>query len=325
MKFMPSRLWSSAPSPRRPATVTLRRTMAPMAMLSARRAPPSRCRWRSRPGTCRSAPPCRCRPRARRPRSARWWSRRCRRAPERSRRRPSMRASKWPSPAFCSVTVARPSSIADGQRAAGHEAGGHAAGDVLQFVAVLVAGDEREDDQRPQAEAARHSPKRWRRAEDAGGRARCRARRDRSGGQSGRRGRRSRARRRPAGRPARCDDAERDDQRIRRASALVALARHAAAPRFAARRRSTVSSRAGSCAITARRSTGVMPIHAGDLVARAPAAEAIAGLDIDRADEDAGRFDGRSSRFHGSHSTWDAAAGDASPPATRLVPPAHRG
>ena len=63
------------------------------------------------------------------------------------------RAPKWPLASRSSITVLPPSLI--GQRAAGDEAGGDAAGEILQLVAVLVAGDEGEDEQRPQREAAR--------------------------------------------------------------------------------------------------------------------------------------------------------------------------
>lgn len=42
-----------------------------------------------------------------------------------------------------------PLRIGHAERTAGHEAGGDAAGDILQFVAILVAGDEDEDDQEP--------------------------------------------------------------------------------------------------------------------------------------------------------------------------------
>ena len=50
-------------------------------------------------------------------------------------------ASKWPSGRFCSVTVGAAVAVGDRQRAAGNQAAADAARDILQFVAVLVAGD----------------------------------------------------------------------------------------------------------------------------------------------------------------------------------------
>ena len=49
----------------------------------------------------------------------------------------------------------RVAAVIDGQRAAGNEADGDAVGEILQFVAVLVAGDEHQDDQHPHGEGAR--------------------------------------------------------------------------------------------------------------------------------------------------------------------------
>src|SRR5690606_12242940 len=58
--------------------------------------------------------------------------------------------------------------LAQRQRTAGHQPGGDAAGDVLQFVAVLIAGDEGEHDDSPGAEIARQFAQPLARAEQPG-------------------------------------------------------------------------------------------------------------------------------------------------------------
>ena len=77
-------------------------------------------------------------------------------------------------------------------------------------------------------------------------------------------------------------------------------------------RRSTVSSRAGS---NVHDRAAHLRRHfdpGGDLVARASAAEAVAGLHVHRADEDAGRFDSRHDGSGFVTSTWDKALANAS-------------
>ena len=59
----------------------------------------------------------------------------------------------------------RVAAVIDGQRAAGNEADGDAVGEILQFVAVLVAGDEHQDDQHPHGQGC--APCRRRRRPEA--------------------------------------------------------------------------------------------------------------------------------------------------------------